>query len=131
MAYKIAILVGSLRKEILNRRVAKSICALRGDNLDCTMVDIGNLPLYSYDYDTDYPPKARELKEAIAGVHALGPNYAPGSTVSPHNAALRRELCAALQRRRSPELISLASIVSQPGSPCSFGLPSWRPGSSA
>ena len=35
MTYKIAIIVGSLRKDSLNRKVARSICALRGENLDC------------------------------------------------------------------------------------------------
>ena len=51
MAYKIAIIVGSLRKDSLNRKVARSICALRGDNLECSMVEIDDLPLYNQDYD--------------------------------------------------------------------------------
>jgi chromate reductase len=34
-------------------------------------IPIGELPLYSYDYDADYPPQARALKEAIAGVDAV------------------------------------------------------------
>ena len=41
MAYKIAILVGSLRKDSLNRRVANSMCAIRNDNLECEVVEIG------------------------------------------------------------------------------------------
>ena len=55
MAYKIAIIVGSLRKDSLNRKVARSICALRGDNLDCSMIEIGDLPLYNQDHDADPP----------------------------------------------------------------------------
>ena len=51
MAYKIAIIVGSLREGSFNRRVARSICAIRGDNLDCSMIEIGDLPLYNQDYD--------------------------------------------------------------------------------
>ena len=51
MAYKIAIIVGSLRKDSINRKVARSICAIRGDNLDCSMIEIGDLPLYNQDYD--------------------------------------------------------------------------------
>ena len=50
MSYKIAIIVGSLREGSLNRRVARSICAIRGDNLDCSMIEIGDLPLYNQDY---------------------------------------------------------------------------------
>src|SRR5690606_19250688 len=30
-----------------------------------------DLPLYSYDYDADYPPEARALKDAIASVDAI------------------------------------------------------------
>ena len=51
MAYKIAIIVGSLREESINRKIARSICALQHDNLDCSMVEIGDLPLYNQDYD--------------------------------------------------------------------------------
>ena len=51
MAYKIAILVDSLRKESYNRKIARSVCAIRGDDLACTMVEIGDLPLYNQDYD--------------------------------------------------------------------------------
>jgi chromate reductase len=51
MAYKIAILVGSLRKDSINRKIARSICSIRDDNLDCSMVEIGDLPLYNQDYD--------------------------------------------------------------------------------
>jgi len=34
-------------------------------------IPIGDLPLYSYDYDKDYPPAGRALKEAIANVDAV------------------------------------------------------------
>ena len=34
-------------------------------------IPIGDLPLYSYDYDVDYPPAARALKQAIAEVDAV------------------------------------------------------------
>jgi chromate reductase, NAD(P)H dehydrogenase (quinone) len=50
--YKIAILVGSLRKDSINRKVAQSVCAIRGDNLECSLVQIGDLPLYNQDYDS-------------------------------------------------------------------------------
>ena len=57
MAHKIAIIVGSLRKDSLNRRVARSICAFAGDMLNCEIVEIGDLPLYNQDLDPD-PPQA-------------------------------------------------------------------------
>src|SRR5437764_7910363 len=65
MAYKIAILVGSLRKDSINRRVARSICGIRGDNLDCAMIEIGDLPLYNQDLDADPPAQWVRLREQI------------------------------------------------------------------
>ena len=83
MAYKIAILVGSLRRESLNRKVARSICAIRGDNLDCTMVEIGDLPLYNQDYDgaADEPEQFARFRDQIRpvdGVLFVSPEYNRG-----------------------------------------------------
>ena len=39
--HKIAIIVGSLRKDSINRKVARSICAFASDKLDCQIVEIG------------------------------------------------------------------------------------------
>jgi chromate reductase len=81
MAYKIAIIVGSLRKESLNRKVAQSICALRNDNLDCSMIEIGDLPLYNQDSDANPPEQyVRFRKEVTAadGVLFVSPEYNRG-----------------------------------------------------
>jgi chromate reductase len=83
MAYKIAIIVGSLREASLNRRVARSICALRGDNLDCSMVEIGDLPLYNQDYDSapQQPEQYVRFRDAIRpvdGVLFVSPEYNRG-----------------------------------------------------
>ena len=72
MAYKIAIIVGSLREGSLNRKVARSICAIRGDNLDCSMVEIGDLPLYNPDLDTaDRPEAWTRFRAAIKGADGV------------------------------------------------------------
>src|ERR687891_154537 len=81
MAYKIAIIVGSLRKGSLNRKVARSICAIRGDNLDCSMIEIGDLPLYNQDLDTDPPEQWVRFRQQIAaadGVLFVSPEYNRG-----------------------------------------------------
>ena len=67
MAYKIAIIVGSLREGSLNRKVARSICGLRDDNLDCSMVEIGDLPLYNQDLDANPPEQYVALPPAGRG----------------------------------------------------------------
>jgi chromate reductase len=81
MPYKIAIIVGSLREGSLNRRVARSICALRNDNLDCSMIEIGDLPLYNQDLDSDPPEQWTRFRQQIAasdGVLFCSPEYNRG-----------------------------------------------------
>ena len=81
--YKIAIIVGSLREGSLNRKIARSICALRGDNLECQMVEIGDLPLYNQDYDLQrqQPEQYVRFREQIAaadGILFCTPEYNRG-----------------------------------------------------
>ena len=81
MAYKIAIIVGSLRKDSLNRKVAQSICALRNDNLDCSMIEIGDLPLYNQDSDANPPEQYVRFRQEVAaadGVLFVSPEYNRG-----------------------------------------------------
>jgi chromate reductase, NAD(P)H dehydrogenase (quinone) len=80
-SYKIAIIVGSLRKDSINRKVARSICAIRGDNLECSMVEIGDLPLYNQELDENPPPQWVAFREKIAaadGVLFCTPEYNRG-----------------------------------------------------
>jgi chromate reductase len=81
MAYKIAIIVGSLREGSINRKVARSICGLRGDNLDCSMIEIGDLPLYNQDHDANPPEQWRRFRQQIAdadGILFCSPEYNRG-----------------------------------------------------
>jgi chromate reductase len=81
VAYKIAIIVGSLRKDSLNRKVAQSICALRNDNLDCSMIEIGDLPLYNQDSDANPPEQYVRFRKEVAaadGVLFVSPEYNRG-----------------------------------------------------
>src|SRR5690606_41651573 len=54
-----------------NRKLAGALVKLAPSGLAMTEIPIGDLPLYSWDYDTDYPAVAREFKESIAGVDAV------------------------------------------------------------
>lgn len=81
--YKIAILVGSLRKDSINRKIARSMCAIRGDNLECGMVEIADLPLYNQDYDAlpEQPAPYVRFREQVAaadGVLFVSPEYNRG-----------------------------------------------------
>ena len=75
--HKIAIVVGSLRQGSVNRRVAKSICSFASDMLDCTIVEIGDLPLYDEDQEGRHQAWSRfrtEIKAADA-VLFVTPEY--------------------------------------------------------
>lgn len=83
MAYKIAILVGSLRKDSYSRKIARAICALRDDNLDCSMIEIGDLPLYDQDYDSaaEQPSQYVRFRDQISeadGILFVSPEYNRG-----------------------------------------------------
>ena len=53
---KIAVFVGSLRKESFNRKMAKALMKLSPDSLALDIVEIGELPLYDQDYDDEGKP---------------------------------------------------------------------------
>jgi chromate reductase len=81
MPYKIAIIVGSLREGSINRKVARSICGIRGDDLDCSMIEIGDLPLYNQDHDANPPEQYVRFRKQIAeadGVLFVSPEYNRG-----------------------------------------------------
>ena len=62
--YKVGYLVGSLATGSINRQLAKALIRLAPAELTFTEIPIKDLPLYSYDYDADFPAVAREFKEA-------------------------------------------------------------------
>ena len=79
--HSIAIIVGSLRADSLNRKVARSICAFASDRLDCTIVEIADLAPYNQDYDADSPAPYVRFREAVAaadGVLFCTPEYNRG-----------------------------------------------------
>jgi chromate reductase len=69
--YKVGYLVGSLSSTSINRRLAKALVRLAPPELAMAEVPIRDLPLYSQDYDADYPPIARAFKEALDDVDAV------------------------------------------------------------
>ncbi len=56
MPVNIAVLVGSLRKESFNLKMAKVLISLAPQSLKLEIVKIGQLPLYNQDLDDERPP---------------------------------------------------------------------------
>ncbi len=69
--FTVGYFVGSLAKASINRKLARALVKLAPAELEMREIPIGDLPLYSYDYDKDYPPVARALKDSIAAVDAV------------------------------------------------------------
>src|SRR3546814_5396079 len=69
--HKDGYLIGRLAKESINRKLAKALVRLPPPELQMTEISFKELPLYSYDYDSDFPPAERAFKDAIAAVEAV------------------------------------------------------------
>jgi chromate reductase, NAD(P)H dehydrogenase (quinone) len=69
--YKVGYFVGSLSSTSINRILARALLRLAPHDLEFTEIPIGDLPLYSPDYDTNYPPEATALKDAISRSDAV------------------------------------------------------------
>ena len=69
--YQVGYFVGSLARGSINRKLASALVRLAPPELQMREITISDLPLYSYDYDADYPAPARALKDAIAAVDAV------------------------------------------------------------
>ena len=70
-AFTVGYFVGSLARGSLNRKLAIALVRLAPQELTMREIPIRDLPLYSYDYDADFPPPGRALKDAIASVDAV------------------------------------------------------------
>lgn len=77
-AKKIAVVVGSLRKDSFNRKLAVALAKLAPHEFTFDTVEIGDLPLYSQDDDGNQAPEVKRLKAAITaadGVLFVTPEY--------------------------------------------------------
>ena len=69
--WNVAVLVGSLRKESLNRKMAKALVKLAPPSLRLEIVEIGNLPLYNQDDDANPPAASVAFKARIEQTDAV------------------------------------------------------------
>ena len=69
--FKVGYFVGSLATKSINRLLAKALVRLAPPELQMTEISFKDLPLYSYDYDANYPAVATAFKNAIAAVDAV------------------------------------------------------------
>ena len=69
--FKVGYFVGSLSSTSINRKLANALVRLAHPGFEMKEIPFRDLPIYSPDYDSDYPPVARALKQAIADADAI------------------------------------------------------------
>lgn len=80
MARKIGFIVGSLRADSYNKKIAKQFAALLPEGFEAVFIEIGNLPLYNEDLDAAGKVPAewtafRETVKTVDGVFFFTPEY--------------------------------------------------------
>ena len=97
MAKDIAVIVGSLRKESLNRKTANALRELAPASLKLEIVEIGGLPLYNQD---SIPTTRRRAVERIPRAHRAAPTACCSSRRSTIARSRRAQECD--RRRLAP-----------------------------
>jgi len=68
---KIAVIVGSLRADSFNKKLARNLEALAPEGTEFIYTDISTLPLYSQEIEGEYPVAAQKLKDVILGADGV------------------------------------------------------------
>lgn len=80
MAKKLGFIVGSLRADSYNKKIANRFASLLPDGFEAVFLEIGNLPLYNEDLDAEGKVPAawavfRDAVKAVDGVLFFTPEY--------------------------------------------------------
>jgi len=67
----VAVLVGSLRKDSLNRKLAHALAELAPPELKLSFVEFGDLPLYNQDLDQNPPEAWRAFRNRVKAADAV------------------------------------------------------------
>jgi chromate reductase len=74
----VAVIVGSLRKDSINRKLAREVVKLNAPGLNFRFIEIGDLPLYNFDFEDSPPPAVMKFREQVAATQAylfISPEY--------------------------------------------------------
>jgi len=67
----VAVIVGSLRKDSINRKVANALAELAPPGLKLSIIEIGQLPIYNQDGDDNPPAAWAEFRARITAADAV------------------------------------------------------------
>jgi chromate reductase, NAD(P)H dehydrogenase (quinone) len=71
MPRNVAVIVGSLRRESFNRKMAHALAELAPEGLKLKIAEIGELALYNEDLDADPPQPWRDFREEVRAADAV------------------------------------------------------------
>jgi len=69
--FRIAVVVGSNRSESINRRLARALVRLGGENLEFGYADIRDIPMYNSDLEGGWPQEAARFNATVAASAAV------------------------------------------------------------
>jgi len=69
--FKVAVIVGSLRKESFNRKLAMALDKLKHDNLVFSMIQIDDVPLFNQDNEKELPSSVARFKNEVKAADAV------------------------------------------------------------
>ena len=119
--HQIAIVVGSLRKDSVNRKLAHAMCEATSERLDCSIVEIGDLALFNQDLEASPPSEWTRFKAEIAaadGILFVTPEYnrsIPGALKNAIDVASRPYGQSAWEKKPA------AIVTASPGGVGGFG----------
>ena len=76
--YNVAVIVGSLRKDSMNKKLARALMNVGKGQMNFTLVNISDIPLYNQDTEDPPPPPVARVKETVKaadGVIFVTPEY--------------------------------------------------------
>ncbi len=69
--FKVAVIVGSNRRESVNRRLAHALTRLGADKFAFSFIQIDDLPLYNQDLEAELPKSVARFKSEVAAADGL------------------------------------------------------------
>jgi len=69
--FKVAVIIGSNRRESVNRRLAQALTKLSADKFAFSFVQIDDLPLYNQDLEAELPKSVARFKSEVAAADGL------------------------------------------------------------
>jgi chromate reductase, NAD(P)H dehydrogenase (quinone) len=71
LTHKIAVVVGSIRKDSINLKLAKALIKLLPKDLECELMRIDDLPVFNQDHDQNPPDQVRRVKAQVTAANGL------------------------------------------------------------